>query len=111
MKAIKTLIPAILFSVVASTAITAQASNLDLYTTNNDFSGVTARVYQDGKPVEGANIQLFSNGKILRSEKITNNNGRADFNFVKGSNSVVIKVSSVGSEKSQWVKLERGSKG
>ncbi len=109
MKLIKSLVPAILFSAIASTAITAQASNLDVYTSSNDFSGVTARVYQDGKPVEGAKIQLFSNGKILRSEQTTNNNGRADFNFIRGSSSVVIKVASAGKEKSQWVKLERSS--
>ncbi len=105
MKNFKNFFSAIALSAFA--AASAHAGSMSLYTTTNDFNGVTARVYMDGQPVDGANIQMLTNGGTLKSEKMTDNNGRADFNFVGGISSVVIKASIAGAEKTQWVKLDR----
>ncbi|MRI35332.1 hypothetical protein EOPP23_20445 [Endozoicomonas sp. OPT23] len=104
MKNIKHIFSAAVLSIAAASA---QAGSLSLYTTTNDFNGVTARVYMDGQPVDNAKVQMMTNGGMLKAEKMTNDHGRADFNFVGGISSVVIKASANGAEKSQWVKMDR----
>ena len=107
MKIIKHSLSAIALS--ALVAASAHAGTLSLYTTTNDSDGVTAHVYMDGKPVDGANIEMMTSGGTLKSQKMTDEHGRADFNFVGSMSSVMIKASTAGDEKSQWVKLDRSS--
>ncbi|MRI32706.1 hypothetical protein EOPP23_06860 [Endozoicomonas sp. OPT23] len=107
MKAVKRLVSAIIVSAAAS-SLPALAS-VDLYASSNGFSGVSANLYKDGKPVEGAKVQLLSNGGTVRAEEVTDKHGRANFNFVSKSSSVVIKASAAGKELSQWVNLDRAS--
>lgn len=105
MKALRKLIPAVIFS---ASAVSVQAHNLDLYADSDAFSNVTARVFMHGKPVKGARIQLFSNGTMFKTEKMTNAQGRVDFNSVRGSGSVEVRAMTANGSDSQWINLKRG---
>ncbi|MRI31462.1 hypothetical protein EOPP23_00465 [Endozoicomonas sp. OPT23] len=107
MKTVKHFIPAVLITAFAASA-TVHAGELDLYANSDAFSNVTARVFMNGKPLEGARVQLHSNGTMFKSEKMTDSFGRTHFNSVRGSGSVEVKTMTAQGSDSQWINLQRG---
>ncbi|MRI32707.1 hypothetical protein EOPP23_06865 [Endozoicomonas sp. OPT23] len=105
MKVVKGLVSALIVSAAASSL--PAFAGVDLYASSNGFSGVSANLYKDGKPVEGAKIQLLSNGNIINAEKVTDKYGRANFNLISKRSSIVVKASTDGKDVSTWVNLDR----